>query len=666
MRKRSLSVACERAAQLEHVSKNLEGVPSDHDDESDMEEENDEIVETVVSNWTESDFKALLDKLRSVVPRKDTKKYQSSLKKIDWENVAFDGHTSDEVKTVTLSLINKIRKYRTLREMIEDIPTQMNKGYSLGKPKNPLSAYNFFMKAKYTQCKEKHPELPSKALFKVLHHEYTTLSQKKKQKYEDMAAEAKRVYKQQMEEYQQANPKIPKSHKAEKKPKTTEQSKVITPFALFREDREGEGMTSSDIRNEWNMLHVKKKLQYIQRAYTSQAENKTKSLKLNKEEKILMEHLHGKPMPFPHSVSEYYLKNHADMSNASSLIEWRKDKLIEFKHLPKVRKLELEIEYRQAKQEYVTSYENYIANITDKKVQEAEIDQLKSFIEKKFDKDDRKQLPDDSRPFSSLIHAAQLENEIMELPIAESTTFLNKSNKSPKAVSRKQPLNVDSPQKKPLKSILKTSQQPTTDAKNNAEFVEPAVPPKIKRKHSMSENDSDSNSEKKSKRAIARVPVVEPNIDDSSSKQNGNTTFDTTNEPVRPPTKILEFYKQRHYLGKAENCAESFKKLSNNRKEALRLEMRAAQKKYFKELQKFLKKVPPQNIKKYLKKLKRAQSDLALDDKSLGESSSDEDNQVITTPKKEPQTSSSSESSSSDETNENGNTVNSGSDSEDD
>uniref|UniRef100_A0A182VUC4 ATP synthase F1 subunit epsilon n=1 Tax=Anopheles minimus TaxID=112268 RepID=A0A182VUC4_9DIPT len=646
MRKRSLSVACERAAQLEHMSQKFEGVPPEHETENESdEEENEEAPENVDSDWTESDYKSLLEHLRSVVPQKDKKNFQITLKKIDWERVAFEGRTADEVKTVTLNLMKGIRKYRTLKEVIEDIPLQSRKTCPIGKPKNPPSAYNLFVKAKFQYYKEKHPELPMRALFKVLHHEYTGLSQKKKDKYDSMAAEGKEVYKQKMEQYYKDNPNISgkKSHVTKKVAKT---ANVITPFDLFRQDmlNKNEDTNISNLRSQWNSLQVKEKLKYIQKAFTSQTENNAKPLKLNKEEQELMEHIKGKPLPIAGSLSEYYLKNYADVSKSSSVIKWRKDQLLQFKSLPKLRKLELEIEYRQAKQDYITSYENYIANLTDKKEQLAQIDLLKSFIQKRLDKDDRQQLPDDNRPFSSMIHATQLENEMMELPIAESTTLVVKTKKAKKAASEKESIAAESPQQKALKSILKSPGKASKVAKDKtAEFVEPAAPPKSKRKHSISENESDSNSEKRTKHSIVRVPIVEPTVNNSSSQVNGtkNASFSKPNEPVRPPATILEFYKERYYLGKADKCAESFKKLSTTRKQALRKEMRDAQKKYFKELQKFLKHVPQQNIKKYLNKLKQVQIDFSLHDQPLKE-----DSVAKPTPKQEPQTSSGSDSDS--------------------
>lgn len=637
------------------MSKKFEGVPSDNEAENESAEENDEEQqEHVDSDWTAADYISLMEHLRLVVPRKDIKKPTTTLRRIDWERVAFDGRTADEVKACTLNLIAKLRKHRSLREMIEDIPKLVEKSETTRKPKNPLSAYNFFTKLKFSQFKEKHSELPTHALLKLVYHEFTNLPEKKKQKYIRMAKEAKEEHTRQMEQYYRDNPEVSK-----KKQKGTKKQSY-TPFALFRREVANASEDITEIRTRWNTLQVKDKLKYIQQAFHAQTADgiPDNKVKLTKEEMLLMEYSKGKPLPIAKSTSEYYLKNYAEAPDpGTSLVEWRKQNLMEYKNLPKVRKLELEIEYRQRKQDYVSSYEKYIESMTDKKAQQAEIDQLKSFIQKKLDKDDRQQLPDDSRPYKSLLNSSQTENEIMCLPIAESTVLVS-AKKSKKAAPPKAPVADANPPKKPLKSILKSPAKATAEAPT---FVAPAVPPKSKRKHSsMSENDSDSNSEKRSKSLIVPVPIVEPAL--NTSKRTGDDADYMSKEPVRPPSKILDYYKTNHYLGKDENCAESFKKLSSTRKEALRLEMRAAQQKYFRDLQKFLKIVPQSKIRKYIAKMKQAQIDFGMDDTT--------DERVgKKTPKREPSSSSGSSSSSesdSDENNEDENDQNGANDSTDD
>ncbi|XP_050079086.1 nucleolar transcription factor 1-like [Anopheles maculipalpis] len=659
MRKRSLSVAYERAPKMEQISKKFEGVLSEHENESESEEENDELdVGDTATDWPAADYKKLVEQLRTVLPRKDQRRYLNGLKKVDWDRVAFDGHSPEEIRAVTKKVLSKIRKHRTLAEMVEDIPQYVDKMLSSGKPKNPPSAYNLFVKEKFSNFRKKNSDLATSEVFKIVSQEFAALSQKKKQKYEAMAMQAKEAHKLQLEQYYKDNPDALQSKKSPKTPKernrnTKKIPKTITPFALFKLDSKkvNAEITTTELRVLWNDLELKKKIKYIQLAFKTQTENIGNSLKLTKEEQRLLEQASGKPGMFPGSTSEYYLKHHAQHNPALTVHAWRKEKLREYKQLSKLRKLELEIEYRQAKQEYVNKYEAYIESIADETKRQAEIDLLRSFIQTKMDKHDRQHC--EGRSFMSILNSSRDENDIMAYPIAESTILVSESKKAKRKTSKSaaQPKAEPEPEmtKKPLKSILKSTAAVTAVPKSTVqEFAVPEVlsSPKKKRKQSLSDHESDSSStaEKKSKLSITLPHNEETDKKKSGAKQNGTKAL--PNEPIRPPTNTLQFYKENYYLGKPEQCEESFKKLSETRKAVIKQEMRAAHSKYFKQLQKFLKSVPQKNIELYLKKLKQAERDSNKGEESSSEE--DESGNVSVakgTPKQEPPETSSSSSS---------------------
>ena len=211
-----------------------------------------------------------------------------------------------------------------------------------------------------------------------------------------------------------------KKESTPRKAKKARNPTAITPFGLFRDEKQGEmdEITGLALRKLWDELDVQQKVKYIQRAFQSQSDQTgTAKLKLTKEEQSMLQVAAGKPEPIPRSVSDYYLKRYTEHDPSMSLAAWRKDKLAEYRSLPKVRKLQLEIEYRHAKQEYVTKYQEYITNLEDETARQAEIEQLRTFIKSKLDKEEKQQL--DNRPFQSLVDSTEVYD--VTRPIAEST-----------------------------------------------------------------------------------------------------------------------------------------------------------------------------------------------------------------------------------------------------
>uniref|UniRef100_A0A182P898 HMG box domain-containing protein n=1 Tax=Anopheles epiroticus TaxID=199890 RepID=A0A182P898_9DIPT len=631
------------------MSKKIEGVPSDHEDESESEEENEELPQNAVSgDWAAADYGKLVEQLRAVLPRKDSKKPQNTLSKIPWDKVAFEGHTAEDVKATTVALVAKIRKYRTLTEMLEDIVETVTKINSAGKPKQSPSAYNLFTKDKFPILKAKFPEATSAELLKMVSQEFSILSERKKHKYETLAATLKEKYKQHRD-----NPNAVPVDKKEKKKKSarTPKAKAITPYGLFREEKrqEMEEITNVALRKLWDDLDMKKKLKYIQQAFQSQSDNI--KLKLTKGEQSMLEVASGKPESIPRTTAEYYLKHYAEPAPMYSLNEWRKIRLQEYKALPKVRKLQLEIEYRQAKQDYVVKYQEYITNIKDEAAKHAEIELLRSFITSKLDKEERRHL--DDRPFHTLVESMALPPS-ESVPIAESTTLFIEPPKKTKKSSKKAAAEavekeVASPIAKPIKSILKGSPASKRLLQEEPNAVEAAPSPsKKKKKASRTESESDSNSERRDKKPIVVPEVVATPTKKDSSKAGSKENGTPKPAPQRPPATMLEYYQKYHYLGKKEKCKESFKNLSALKKQQIKDEMRAAQDAYLKQLQKFLKKVPQENVVQQLKALKKAEKRYS---RMKEDETSDEEEESATfeetVPKAEPISSSSSSDSSS-------------------
>lgn len=598
MRPRSLSVAVDRH---DIISKKFEGVASDENEEvvSDSDDpDDDEQAPEGKSDWTSADYKELLQHLRAVLPNSDKKKAASRLKSIEWSRVAFGNRSADEVKEVTCKLIEKVRKYRTLGEMLDDVSEKTSVIGVQKKPKYPPSAYNFYVKANLRTVKQEHPELSQHEILRKVAEQFKQLPDKKKQKYEQLAEQAKEEYKKELDKFYIENPDAtPKKKTAATKKKAPKKPTKITPYNLFVYQKKLEGLTVSnaDMKKLWEITDFEQKVKFIREAYSSEKS------KLTKSEKDLLDIAHGKPEVVPRSTSEYFLKKYATKDPSIPPLSWRKGAMAEFRELPKIRKLELELELRRAQAEFVTKYRAYIEKLPLHEKQ-PEIDLLQQYLQTTMEKEQK--LKYDG---GDLTGCGGATSELTDLPLAESTTNdieprKKKSNKKVNAAELPPPSPVAA---KPLKSILKS---PAPKHK----LDEPEVSTTVSRKKKKSdppvpvvESESDS-SYKKGKKKPKKEKDVNNGVDsDRGADKNGsNLNRFAVQEPKRPPKDIVKYYKKFHYFGKAGKHKESFEKLSAQRKKTIEEEMRAAQKKYMIDLKKYLDHLPKSEVKAYVTHLK--------------------------------------------------------------
>lgn len=595
MRPRSLSVAVDRH---DIISKKFEGVASDENEEvvSDSDDpDDDQQAPEGKSDWTNTDYDDLFQKIRAVLPNSDNRKAASRIKTIDWTKVAFGDHSADEVKDVTYKLIAKVRKYRTLGEMLDDITKKSIVGVPK-KPKAPPSAYNFYVKANLRIIKQENPELTANDVFRKVAEQFKQLSDKKKQKYEQLAEQAKEQYKKELEKFYIDNPNATPKKNTGKLPKNKVPKKPskVTPYNLFvyQQKLEGLNVSNADMKKQWESIDFEQKVKFIREAYSSEQS------KLTKSEKDLLDIAHGKPEIVPRSTCEYYLKKHAVRNTSITPQAWRKSAMAEFRALPKIRKLELELELRRAQGEFVRKYRAYIDKLPAHEKQ-PEIDLLQLYLQTTMEKEEK--LKYDGGDLTGCSGT----NELGDLPLAESTTneIEPRKKKSSKKVTSAE-LPPPSPvASKPLKSILKS---PAPKHK----LDEPDASTTASKKKKKSETpvvDSESDSSyKQGKKKPKKEKESSNGVDsDRGTGENGsNLNRFAVKEPKRPPKDIMKYYKKFHYFGKAGKHKESFEKLSAQRKKMIEEEMRAAQKKYMVDLKKFLDHLPKSEVKAYVTHLK--------------------------------------------------------------
>lgn len=120
---------------------------------------------------------------------------------MEWDKIELPNHSPEEVKQVSLMLISKVRNFKTLTEMLVDVPKVVEKLLEAAKPKPPLSAYNLFMRDNTQRWKQENKNFNSRDIFKLASSEYQKLPERKRRRYDDEAARLKNEYLAQLENY---------------------------------------------------------------------------------------------------------------------------------------------------------------------------------------------------------------------------------------------------------------------------------------------------------------------------------------------------------------------------------------------------------------------------------------------------------------------------------
>ncbi|XP_051795390.1 nucleolar transcription factor 1-like isoform X2 [Acanthochromis polyacanthus] len=153
--------------------------------------------------WTEADLQKLLVGMKDSIPEnKKMNSYIIGLKSLDWNKVAFPPFSPEECKQKWTKMQEKMRKIRTLTELIveaEDVianPGCNRKGKNCTKdaedppPKPPQSGYVLFTKEQLMSM----TGTSAKNKLEVCGQRWQELSDKEKEKYRTNCTELKRQY----------------------------------------------------------------------------------------------------------------------------------------------------------------------------------------------------------------------------------------------------------------------------------------------------------------------------------------------------------------------------------------------------------------------------------------------------------------------------------------
>ncbi|XP_065083291.1 nucleolar protein dao-5-like isoform X2 [Ochlerotatus camptorhynchus] len=537
MRKRSMSVYV--AKDDDRLSKKFEGVASDNDAHFDSEDETKD-DEVLSGEWTKADYESLVAQLKETLPKKDHRKWKTSLQAVNWEQIKIRQHTPQEVEKVAKQLIGKIRSFRTFGEILEEVPDVVTKLLSAERPKPPLTAYSLFVKEMLPQLREEHKDMKVQQIFKIVPKLFQELSTKKRRRYEDESARMKEEYQANLSKFYQDHPDLT--------PRKIRKEPLKTPFQLFYRSRRAtsDNISCQQVRKEWEALPLKKKVKFIRASFEAQAD--TDSKLLNKKELIMLDQSLGKPEFVGRNVYEFFRRKMRSQYAAANGNEREHKIRMDYKKLDAQEQSQLKEEFQKARTAFVFQYQEYIKKLPKDK-QQAEIDFLKTIS----DKTTKKQKTEKKTPQKAALkelHSAGSADE--DTPVAESTTINKKLTTGKK--SKTEPKFDDSAEeselsdhrtplkKQPKISIATAPPPPSTSKAPGLLSVSKSEPPASSASSSDEEEDGDKDEEEyvptKHQVSMSRKSVPASPSKNGSARKVSDTKKRPSPEDVKPEVEV--------------------------------------------------------------------------------------------------------------------------------
>ncbi|CAG9855115.1 unnamed protein product [Phyllotreta striolata] len=307
-------------------------------------------------DWPNGDLIELMDRMETYLPENDLKPYMKRVEALEWDKIAFKNYSSEDCKKTWNLVLKKVRRYRILKEVIQDAKewivaprtkSKKAKNRHPDMPRRPLSAYFIYYLKKKDSLQAEHPGLDATELAKMCSQKFKLLPPENRMKYEKIANKNKEEYEQKMKEFYDTHPeckaekelkskrppKLPKSPKpvVEKPPKLPKEKVPKRPLNAFqyyhlseasKEQVDDKGAFKELCKERWKQMPDDKKIEWISysEAETLKYEEELKEYiknhpdyvhtatnkpQLTKEELLVKERLSGKPPKPP--VSAYNL-----------------------------------------------------------------------------------------------------------------------------------------------------------------------------------------------------------------------------------------------------------------------------------------------------------------------------------------------------------------------
>jgi len=315
------------------------------------------------------DLQTLLDRIEAQLPRDDHVKYDSRVRKLDWDIIKFKHFSAEDCKKFWEHIQTRIRRFRIMSELIPDARQWLSQPWTNfykskdhnrhpEMPKKPLSMYMLYYSERREDIQKDHPSLSMPDVAKICSDEYQKLSEESKQFFKERCDNMRREYDEKLESFYRTYPDL-RPIKADKSAKNTNYNKVMKqnvtvvrnsepdrpvillpgapqkpgkPFDLFFQnlmegvtDQTAErGVQLERARQEWREMKVKRKAKWIRkamqefRAYEDRVQQfkmmhpefnppSVKSFLTQEEQKILDKHM-GRPEKPPSSAYSLFSK----------------------------------------------------------------------------------------------------------------------------------------------------------------------------------------------------------------------------------------------------------------------------------------------------------------------------------------------------------------------
>lgn len=549
-----------------------------------------------VNLWTPGENLKLLRMVYQQLPVNDGIPFDERIEKINWKRVSTEERSEKEVQKQFDYLLSKIRKYRVLSELLDDLEKVIACNLPLPKKQN---AFSLFIEENKDDIKKEIGRGNKKGAFVTLAAErFKQLSEKEKEKYVTRA----KLIKQTHDDYFMNNNIIKKVKK--KSASTSKLQSLNSPLTVFWEHkrRKDETVTLKDARQMYAALARSKKLKFILQFLGIDEGGKLNMEQyimaekaLTKDELAIFEEYEGRPKRL--SAYNIFMKDRLANKSETSMNKSSYFKTIgeEWKNLDKTERAKYEEMSKQTHDNYVQEYIEYIKSLPlDRQPFE-----MNRILSKKFPKRTRK--------------ASTKEDSDEEvLAVIDVKKEKSKAHKQSKRISaEKKPENdipsfsqafASSPKKKVKldtsqdnfmtsipKSVIKTELDPdqVRELHNKNKFR--------KTSDSVSEADTDNQSfgsplslrsnKKKLRKTSDSVSEADADhqITENSSILNPSQESETLQ--TKFPSTAFKYYIQTIFDGPKQKAKRAYKRLNFKEKEELIKKYQKAKKKYLKSVE---------------------------------------------------------------------------------